>query len=166
MHPIADTLPDSPFFAGLSPEALALIAGCGHNIALETGEFLFREGEPADWFYLVRRGRVALELHGPGSGTIGLDTVEPGEVAGWSWLVPPHRWFFDARAVEPTGAVAFDGKCLRDKYDQDTDLGYALMQRVAHVMFGRLVAARLRLLDLYGPPTAAQSSDARDERAD
>jgi uncharacterized membrane protein YgcG len=71
-------------------------------------------------------------------------------VVGWSWLVPPYSWLFDARAVEPTGAVAFDGLCLRGKCEEDPKLGYELMKLVSQVMFSRLVAARVRLLDLYG----------------
>ena len=150
MRTIAETLPESQFFAGLDPDALDLIAGCGTNVTFDRGQFLFREGQPASTFFLVRRGRVALELHGPATGTIVVDTADPGEVVGWSWLVPPHQWLFDARAVEPTGAVAFDGVCLRGKCDADPRLGYALLQRVAHVMYDRLGAARVRLLDMYG----------------
>jgi len=69
---------------------------------------------------------------------------------GWSWLVPPYHWLFDARAVEPTGAVVFDGLCLRGKCEEDPRLGYELMKLVSQVMFSRLVATRVRLLDLYG----------------
>jgi CRP/FNR family cyclic AMP-dependent transcriptional regulator len=157
MRTIEQYLPDHPFFAGLDPPALALLAGCATNVSFAAGDFLFREGEPADQFFVVRRGRVAIEVHGPAAGTMVVDTVDAGDVVGWSWLVAPYRWLFDARAVEATGAVAFDGQCLRGKCDQDPRLGYDLMKLVTQVMFGRLVAARLRLLDLYG---SAGSTDA------
>jgi len=150
MRTIEQYLPDHPFFAGLDAPALALVAGCATNVSFAAGDFLFREGEPADQFFVVRRGRVAIEVHGPAAGTMVVDTVDAGDVVGWSWLVAPYRWLFDARAVEATGAVAFDGQCLRGKCDQDPRLGYDLMKLVTQVMFGRLVAARLRLLDLYG----------------
>jgi hypothetical protein len=75
-------------------------------------------------------------------------------VVGWSWLIPPYTWLFDARAVEPTGAVSFDGLCLRGKCEEDPRLGYELMKLVSQVMFSRLVAARVRLLDLYGDTNA------------
>jgi CRP/FNR family cyclic AMP-dependent transcriptional regulator len=150
MRTIEQYLPDHPFFAGLDARALALVAGCGTNVSFAAGEFLFREGKPADQFFVVRRGRVAIEVHGPAAGTKVVDTADTGDVVGWSWLVPPYRWLFDARAVEATGAVAFDGRCLRGKCEQDPRLGYELMKLVTQVMFGRLVATRVRLLDLYG----------------
>lgn len=157
MRDIAQYLPDHPFFAGLDADDLALVSGCATNVSLAAGEFLFHEGEPADRFFVVRRGRVAIEVHAPGAGTVVVDTADAGDVVGWSWLVPPYRWLFDARAVEATGAVAFDGRCLRGKCEEDPRLGYEFMQRVTQVMFERLVAARVRLLDLYG---AAGAGDA------
>jgi CRP/FNR family cyclic AMP-dependent transcriptional regulator len=150
MRTIEQYLPDHPFFAGLDESQLALVAGCATNVSFASGEFLFREGETAEQFFAIRRGRVALEVHGPATGTMVVDTADAGDVVGWSWLVPPYSWLFDARAVEPTGAVAFDGRCLRRKCEEDPHLGYALMKLVTQVMFSRLVAARVRLLDLYG----------------
>jgi hypothetical protein len=73
-----------------------------------------------------------------------------GEILGWSWLIPPYNWHFDARAVELTRAIALDGKCLRNKCEQDHDLGYELLKRFAHIMEQRLQATRLQLLDVYG----------------
>jgi CRP-like cAMP-binding protein len=150
MRTIEQYLPDHPFFAKLDTKALAIVAGCAKNVSFAPGEFLFREGQSADQFYVVRRGRVALQLHSPAAGTMVVDTADAGDVVGWSWLVPPYRWLFDARAVEPTGAVAFDGRCLREKCEEDPQLGYELMKLVSQVMFSRLTAARVRLLDLYG----------------
>jgi CRP-like cAMP-binding protein len=150
MRTIEQFLPDHPFFAGLDAASLAIVAGCARNVSFAPGEYLFRTSQPADQFFVVRRGRVALEVHSPASGTMVVDTADAGDVVGWSWLVPPYSWLFDARAVEPTGAVAFDGLCLRGKCEEDPRLGYELLKMVSQVMFGRLVAARVRLLDLYG----------------
>jgi CRP/FNR family transcriptional regulator, cyclic AMP receptor protein len=148
------SLAAQPFFKGLDPEALDLIAGCATNIRVEAGQYVATEGETADRFYVLRHGRVALELHEPGAGPQLLDMVESGEALGWSWLVPPYRWFLDARAVEPTSLLSIDGHCLRGKCDADPALGYALMQRVTRVMYQRLQSARVRLLDVYGSPRA------------
>ncbi len=79
-----------------------------------------------------------------------ISTLGEGAVVGWSWLFPPHRWSFDARALEQVRAVAFDGGCLRGKCDADHELGYELMRRFAAVMLERLQATRLQLLDVYG----------------
>jgi len=153
---IDELLHEHPFFAGLDAEALQLIAGCAANRHARTGDYLYREGEPADVFYVIRRGRVAIEADDPVAGPMVIETVDDGEVLGWSWLIPPHQWLFDARALESTSTVVFDGKCLRTKCDEDPNLGYDLMQRVAQVMYARLQAARIRLLDLYGVPGAAR----------
>jgi CRP-like cAMP-binding protein len=149
MRTIAEDLPTHPFFAGLDADALALVAGCADNLHARAGEYLFREGEAADSFFVLREGRVALEMRHP-VGVAVLDTAERGDVLGWSWLVPPYRWTFDGRAVEDVRLVRFDGACLRDKCAADPELGYALLKRIVGVMSARLHSARVRLLDLYG----------------
>lgn len=150
MQSVGDLLTAHPFFAGLDEELVRKLEGCAHNIHVRAGDHLFREGEPADRLFVLRKGRVALDVHVPGRGQAVVSTVDEGEVVGWSWFVPPYAWFFDARAVTDVSAVSIDADCLRDKCDSDPALGYALMQQVARVMYQRLQAARLRMLDLYG----------------
>jgi CRP/FNR family cyclic AMP-dependent transcriptional regulator len=152
MRSIEQLVAELPTFAGLEPGQLELIAGCGANRVFEAGEHLAREGDPADAFFVVRHGRVALEVAAPGRGALMISTLGEGAVVGWSWLFPPHRWSFDARALEQTRTVAFDGACLRGKCEADKALGYELMQRFAAVMLDRLQATRLQLLDVYGEP--------------
>ena len=137
------------FFAGLDQEYLALIAGCARNAAFGDGEFLFREGQPAETFYLVREGAVALEITAPGR-VFTVQTVGAGELAGFSWLIGPQRWQFDGRAVGRVHAVELAGACLRAKCDADPRLGYDLMRRFADLAARRLQATRLQLLDVYG----------------
>ena len=150
MQTLDELIAASPVFAGLSETQLRLIAGCGMNERFEAGVYLFHESHPADRFYLIREGAVALEIAVPGRGRRVLETLGSGEVVGWSWLFEPHRWQFDGRAVRPTAAIAFDGACLRGKCEADPALGYALMSRFAQVLIERLQWTRLRLLDLYG----------------
>jgi CRP-like cAMP-binding protein len=140
-HPLLEGLP------GGIPER---VAGCARNVVFDAGALLLAEGEPADTLYLLRRGRVALEVHSPGRGTLVIETLDAGAAVGWSWLFPPYRWHLDARAIGPVGAVAVDARCLRDKADADPAFGYELMKRVSAVLLDRLQATRLRLLDLYG----------------
>ena len=147
-----DIVLEAPLFAGLDADQAARLAGCARTAGWKQGEMLFREGDPADAFYLVRRGRVALELFVPNRGALTVETIESGEVVGWSWLFPPYRWHFDGRAVEPVRAIAVDGACLRGKCDADPALGYELMRRFSQVMLERLQSTRLRLADLYGAP--------------
>jgi CRP-like cAMP-binding protein len=141
---------DAPSFAGLAPSQLQLIAGCARNERVEPGVYLLREGEPADRFFLIRHGAVALEVHAPGRGSIVIETLHPGDVVGWSWLFAPYRWQLDGRALEPSALVAFDGACLRGKCEVDHELGYQLMSRFAANLVERLQATRLQLLDVYG----------------
>jgi CRP/FNR family transcriptional regulator, cyclic AMP receptor protein len=147
---IRDLLAAEPFFRGLDPGYLDFIAGCGTNVRFDAGSMIFREGEPANTFYVLRQGKVALEIHVPERAALVIETQGPGDVLGWSWLFPPYRWQFDARAVDGTSAVALDGACLRRKCDDDTRLGYLLMQRFAKVTQEQLQATRLQLLDVYG----------------
>jgi CRP/FNR family cyclic AMP-dependent transcriptional regulator len=155
MKGLEELIADASVFAGLDPSALALIAGCAGNDHFRGGAYVFREGDPADRFFLIRRGEVALEVHAPGSAPHVIDTIGAGEVVGWSWLFEPFRWQFDARAISPTRMVGFDGACLRGKCDADHELGYQLMRRFASTMLERLQATRLQLLDIYGRAPAS-----------
>jgi CRP-like cAMP-binding protein len=145
-----EVLGDVPFFDGMPPEHLELVAGCASNVGFHAGELIARAGDAADTFFVVRRGAVAIELYAPGRGAMTVETIEAGAIVGWSWLFPPHRWQFDARALSDIRATSFDGACLRDKADSDTALGYDLMKRFAKVFVERLHWTRLRLLDVYG----------------
>jgi CRP-like cAMP-binding protein len=138
-----------PFFGGMNPRYLPLVLGCAANVRFTSGELIFREGQPADHFYLIRAGKIALETHAPGRGSLTVQTLGDGDILGWSWLVPPYNSRFDARAAEVTRAIAFDGKCLRDKCEEDHELGYALQKRVIGVLGEYLDATRFRLLDIY-----------------
>jgi CRP/FNR family cyclic AMP-dependent transcriptional regulator len=150
MNTVADLLHDAPFFAGLRPEWIELIAGCGSNVSFSAGAPIFREGDTADAFYLLRHGSVALEAHQPARGPLIIQTIAAGDVLGWSWLFPPYRWHFDAHALSDLRATAFDGACLRGKCEADPALGFQLVSRFAQTLITRLQAARLQLLDIYG----------------
>ena len=150
METIERLIGDVPFFSTLAPEHVALIAGCGSNVHFDEDEVLFREGEQADNFYLVRHGVVSVEMFVPGRTTTTIETIEAGEIIGWSWLFPPYRSHFDARALSPVRATQYDGASLRDKCAADPSLGYDLVSRFAQVLIERLQWTRLRLLDIYG----------------
>ena len=150
METIDAVLRDVPLFEGLRPDEIELIAGCGANVRFKEDELLFRDGEEANTFFVLRHGNVALETFVPARGPVTIETIEAGDVVGWSWLFPPYRWHFDARALSAVRATVFDAACLREKCDGDPALGYALMGRFAQVLIDRLQWTRLRLLDVYG----------------
>jgi len=143
-------LRDHPFLSGLEPEYVALLAGCAANVRFREGAFMFREGEPAGQCFLIREGKMALEIAAPGRGSIIVQTLGAGDVTGFSWLLEPHLWEFDGRVVEPVRALALDGTCLRGKCADDPRLGFELTQLFARLAIRRLQATRLRLLDVYG----------------
>jgi CRP/FNR family transcriptional regulator, cyclic AMP receptor protein len=141
---------EHPFFKGMAEKHIQFIASCAKNVRYDEGQVIFREGDPADQFYFVREGLVAVELMIPQRGFTTVQTVAAGEMLGWSWLVSPYRWHFGARTLQATRAFAFDAKCLRAKCEEDHDLGYELLKRFTHVVSERLEATRLQLLDMYG----------------
>jgi CRP/FNR family transcriptional regulator, cyclic AMP receptor protein len=143
------TLSEHAFVRGLSERSVAALAASVSLVDYGPDQLLGREGEPAEVFYLIRAGRVALEIHTPTRGAVRIQTVGVGEPVGWSWLVPPHRWQFDVRAVELTQTIAIDGAGLREKCERDHELGYQLLKRLVTVIAGRLAATRLQLLDIY-----------------
>lgn len=150
METLEPLLAAHPFLQGLAQEDIKFITGCAKNVRFKAGEMLFQEGGEANQFYLLRSGRVALEIYVPGRGSVAIQTVEEGDLVGWSWLFPPYTWKFDARSLELTRALALDGKCLRAKCEAEPRLGYELMKRISRVITERLEATRLQLIDIYG----------------
>jgi CRP-like cAMP-binding protein len=149
-HQLDEILAEVPFFKGMPADEIALVAGCGRNLHFDAGEMILRQGDAADTFFIVRHGTVAVGNFVPPRGELVIETLEAGELLGWSWLFPPYRSHFDARALSSVRATQFDGACLRDKCTADPALGYDLMSRFAQVLIERLQWTRLRLLDIYG----------------
>lgn len=149
METLERILAEHPFFEGLDPEYFKLLVGCASNVRFEARSYLFRQGEEANQFYLLRHGRVAIEIKEPQCAPMVVETLEKDDVLGWSWLVAPHYWRSDGRAVEVTRAIALDGKCLRTKCEQNHDLGYELMKRFIGILEQRLQSTRMQLLDVY-----------------
>ncbi len=143
-------LAEHPFFKDLDPRYIQLIAGCAQEVTFKAGEFIFREGDPASRFWLIRNGKISLEVFAPGRGPIMIETLGEGDVMGWSWIVPPYRKQYDARALELTRALEFDAMCIRGKCDEEPKLGYELFKRFSQIIGQRLQATRLRLIDIYG----------------
>ncbi len=145
-------LAEHPIFQGFDPEATEFLGGCASNHHFAFDEFLFRADQPAERFYLIRTGDVALELDMTGRKRLVIHTIHPGQIVGASWLLPPYRWRFDARALGDVRAFGIDATCLRNKCDANPDFGYAVFKRFLPLVAERLLATRMQLLDLYAPP--------------
>jgi CRP-like cAMP-binding protein len=155
---IGELVANHPVLAGLPGDTAGLVAGCSRNIAVAKGQLLLVEGEPAETLYLLRRGRVSLEMRCPGQDPLVIDIMGPGTALGWSWLFPPFRWRFDARAIDPVGAIAVDAQCFRDKLELDPVFGFELTKRFASILLERLQATGSRMLDLYRELAAARGT--------
>jgi len=149
METLHRVLAEHPFFSGMEQRLLQILTGCARNAHFETGHTIFREGEHANEFYLIRKGKVALQLSAERRGPLTISTLSDGDILGWSWLSPPYRWKFTARVLEPTRAFALDGKCLREKAERDHHLGYELLKRFVQIVEDRLQSTRLQLLNVY-----------------
>ena len=145
---LARVVAEHPFLEGMKSEHLAILTECAMLAEFKKGEMVFREGDPANRFYLIRSGRVELEAEVKERDRMLIQTLGPGDVLGWSWLFPPYYWRFDARAATSVKAIFFYGTWLREYSEQDHNLGYELMKRTAEVVIKRLQAARKYLVEL------------------
>jgi CRP/FNR family transcriptional regulator, cyclic AMP receptor protein len=153
MESLDAIISEHPFWQKLHQRYSHLLGECASLQHFEPQQQIFQTGSEADRFYLIHRGRIALETpFAPGKGVITIQTLEAGEALGWSWLFPPFIWHFGARAIEPTDVVVLDAPFLRSRASEDHEFGYELAMRVGMVMLQRLQATRLQVLD-YGQPS-------------
>ncbi|MSU63229.1 MAG: cyclic nucleotide-binding domain-containing protein [Pedosphaera sp.] len=145
--PFALQIAEHPFLRGVSEPHLKLLTGCAMPAHFSAGTFLFREGDPANRFYLIQSGSVSIEQDGTEMARVQIGTVGPGDCLGWSWLFPPYYWHLDARAIEPLSALFFYGTRLREECEADSQLGCELMRRITMVVIQRLQSTRRALAD-------------------
>lgn len=143
------TLTTTWFAAGLDPAISARLAALARPWSADAGTEIFHEGDPSDLLGIVVRGRVALRTLVPERGEVTILTVEPGDIYGWSAIVPPYRATSTAVAIEPVDAIVLAGPDLRAALREDAALAQALYPRVLVAVARRLNATRLQLLDLF-----------------
>ncbi|GAA0815734.1 Crp/Fnr family transcriptional regulator [Spirilliplanes yamanashiensis] len=145
-----DLLTEHPFLAGLPVTWLGRLSSFSRPAYRPPTHRFFHEGRPAERFWLLQSGRVALDITVPGRGDIVIESIGAGGVLGWSWLFPPYRWHFGAVAAEPVHAIEFEAAGVRRLLDDDAELARELDRRFMAVMVDRLQAARRRIAELYG----------------
>jgi CRP-like cAMP-binding protein len=138
-----------PFGQVLSEPQLERLFRCGTVVEVRAGGFVFREGDAADSLFLIRSGQVALEQHVVGSAPTQMETLQAGDVLGFSWLFETTRWTLDARAVEATELFALDGPCVRGEMQADPAMGLVVATQLMHQLYARLQRVRLQRLDVY-----------------
>ena len=139
-----------PFVAGLEPGFVDALAGMARFVDHPAGAWVALHGHPADAFYLVVAGRCAIEVGAAGRAPLVIATVHPGEVLGWSWMFPPHRWHFDVLALDPVRTIAVKAAALLAACDANHEFGYEITRRLAAVIATRLESTELQLIDVYG----------------
>ena len=147
---ILDAVQHHPFVQGLTPEHCETLAGLARRAHYDKDTIIFAEGDQKHEFFLLLKGRVALEMMAQGK-PLRVHTLEGGDQLGWSSVLSGRGKFFQARALEPVEALAFDGYALLEKCRSDNAFGYKIMHRLLGVVSERLQAARLQVLDMYSP---------------
>jgi CRP-like cAMP-binding protein len=146
---VAVAIAAHPFAAGFSPVEVGTVAEGARLLEVPTGDLVIEEGRDADHAYLVVEGLIGLELHVPQRGPVVVGTVGPGELLGWSWMLAPSTWRFDARARSDSRLVALDGAHLRRACAEDHRLDRLVTHQVVDTLARRLEAARHQLVDVY-----------------
>ena len=146
MRHLKDVVAKHPFFLGMDDEHLDILLEGAVEATFKPEQYLFHEGAPANQFFLIESGLIALEAHEPADGTVILQHLGPGEVLGWSWLFQPFSCHFRARATEPTKVIILNGGHLLAAAERDPEFGFRLMKRIAQLVIRRLMATRAHLL--------------------
>ncbi len=136
------------FLRGMSQQHRLILASGVRPFAKTAAEYLAKEGESANSFFLIQEGTVELEMRRPDHGQLNIHTVGAGEIVGWSWIVPPHRWQFDCKAKTDVSGLLFDAAWLREKIEQDHELGYHILKKLVDVISKRLSETRSSLTAL------------------
>lgn len=148
---ITSHLGEQRFFAGLEPEFLEFLAECARERHFGTNALVIRHEDHATNFFLVRQGRISREVPAIQGPPLIMQSIGAGEVLGWSWLIPPYRWSFMARAEQPTDVFEFDSRRIFERCEADPRFGYELLQRFAALMSERLSHARRKMVEEWYP---------------
>ena len=148
---IKEWLSGNDFFAGLGPESIDFLANHSRLRPVSAGEALFHYGEKADRFYLITRGSVSVEVVAIEGPALVLQSLGAGALIGWSWLIAPYKWSFQARATSPGEVLEFDGTAVLSRCEQDPRFGYELLKRFSALMSERLQFARQRMMAEWNP---------------
>lgn len=150
--PLEVYLSAQAFFSGLRPEFIEFLVHCARERPIEPGQTLFRQGERARHFYLIQNGGILVEIPAITGPTLTIQSLGADQILGWSWLIPPYQWNFQARAEAATALLEFDGDPVLARCEAEPEFGYALLKRFASLMSERLAAARQKIMDQWNPP--------------
>ena len=139
------------FFSGLSEDALKFLCECASTYEIKKGQILFRQGERADKFYVARNGRISVQIPALMGPNLEIQSLGKDQVLGWSWLISPYQWSFQAKAEDDSELLEFNGTAILTRCEKEPKFGYEVLKRFAALMSERLEAARLKMMDDWNP---------------
>jgi CRP/FNR family cyclic AMP-dependent transcriptional regulator len=148
---IRTLLATEDFFSGLATESIEFLATHARVRSLKDQQVVFHYGERARSFYLVTKGHISVEVAAIEGPVLQLQDLGPGAVLGWSWLIAPHRWSFQARASTDAEIIEFDGEAVLAECEANPRFGYELLKRFSALMSERLQHARQRMIEEWRP---------------
>ena len=148
---ITEYLSAHEFFSEFSDDVLKFLCECSSMREIKKGQILFLQGEHADKFYVVRSGRISLQMPAIMGPTLEIQAVDEDQVLGWSWLISPYKWNFQTKAEDDSELLQFDGAAILARCEQDPKLGFELVKKFAALMSVGLNAARLKMMDEWNP---------------
>ena len=146
---ITTALKSIPWFFDLSPESINRLGSIADIVSFNPGNLLFSEGAQHPYLYVVLEGEVRLESFVPGRGTLPLFTAEALDMVGWSSITPVVRQMTcTATTLTSTTLLKFNAQALMSCCEEDCELGFIIMKRLANIVASRLLTHRLHLLEI------------------
>jgi CRP/FNR family transcriptional regulator, cyclic AMP receptor protein len=139
------------FFTGLSDDTLQFLCENSSEFAIKKGQILFEQGEYADKFYVVRSGRIAIQMPAIMGPSLEIQTLGKDQILGWSWLISPYKWSFQAMPEEDSELLMFDGIAILAHCEEEPRFGYELLKKFAALMSKRLDVARQKMMEEWNP---------------
>lgn len=149
---IREALDSAPVFAGMDPDHLERLAAAAAEKNVEAGTCLFRSGEKAEHFYLLLDGEISIEIPAVAGPTLTVQHLTPVRVLGWSWLLPPYKWSFNARTETDVRVLEFDGRKVLANCEADPAFGFQVIKRFSGLMAERLEAAHRKMMEQWRAP--------------
>jgi len=147
---IRPTLQSIPWLMDLSQDQLRKLEKISGFRFLEEGEILYKEGDNDNLLYIVSEGSLGVEIYVPGHGQVRLYNAEPLDIVGWDSMTPVARHRITTiTALKKSNLIYFDGAALNELCEIDQELGYVIMRRLSNVIATRMLAMRLKLIDLF-----------------
>jgi len=148
---IQKELAAAPVFKGLADDYVKRLAAHAEAVEVDNGTVVFRAGDPAERFFLLVDGEVSIEIPAVAGPRLQVQRLAPVRVLGWSWLLPPFKWSFNALAETDCKLLAFDGKAVLADCDADPAYGYEVIKRFSGLMAERLDAAHKKMMEQWSP---------------